>query len=66
MKKLIAKIRRFHNDENGMEFIEVAAIVVGAIALAAAIFILMKNLGDKVSTVDVSIPQADFSFSNTP
>jgi len=65
VKKLVAKFKRFQNDQNGMEFIEVAAIVIGAIALAAAIYVLMKNVGDSVSGVSVSIPAADFSYSNS-
>ena len=48
MRKTVERFRRFLSDDNGMEFIQVAAIVVGAIALAGAIYILMRNVGNAV------------------
>ena len=41
-----------------MEFIQVAAIVVGAIALAAAVYVLMNNVGNTVIDVgkELDIP----------
>ena len=67
MKKLVAKFKRFQNDQEGMEFIEVAAIVIGAIALAAAIYVLMKKVGDAVSGQTVTIPtDTGMSYGSTP
>ena len=67
MKKLIRKLKSFMNDEQGMEFIEVAGIIIGAIALVGAIFVLMNNFGNAVKSVPISIPtDAGFTFSVQP
>jgi len=58
MKRIAKRLKRFLNDDNGMEFIQVAAIVVGAIALAAAVYVLMNNVGNTVIDVgkELDIP----------
>ena len=61
MKKLIARFKRFSNDNEGMEFIQVAIIILGVIIAAAGMYALYKTVSDALSNMSVSIPSADFS-----
>ena len=55
MKKFI----RFLRDDEGMEFIQVAVIVLGTIALAAAFYALVKSVGDNIKATGTTIPDYD-------
>ena len=51
MNKMRNKIKSFICDENGMEFIQVVGIIIGAIALVGAVYILMQRVGNEIVTV---------------
>lgn len=58
MKGIKNHIKRFIKNEDGMEFIQVAVIVLAVIALAAAAYVLYQNVGNSIKGVDTSIPAA--------
>lgn len=58
MKALKRKFRRFMSDDNGMEFIQVAVIILAAIALAGAAYVMYTHVADALKKTPVSIPSA--------
>ena len=61
MKKLIARFKRFSNDNDGMEFIQVAIIILGVIIAAAGMYALYTTVKTSLTNMQVTIPSADFS-----
>lgn len=55
MKSLVARFKKFKNDEGGMEFIQVAAIALLAIALIAAIVILGNNISTAITNAGTTV-----------
>lgn len=57
MKALKRKFRRFMSDDNGMEFIQVAVIILAALALAGAAYVMYTHVADALKDTTVSIPK---------
>lgn len=51
MKNIRARVKSFLKDDNGMEFIQVAVIVVAVLMLAAAAYYLYTQAGVKINEV---------------
>lgn len=66
MKKLIARFKRFSNDNEGMEFIQVAIIILGVIIAAAGMYALYKTVSDALTGMTVTIPNAAIPGPNDP
>ncbi len=49
MKKLAEKFRRFIKNEEGAEFLEVAAIIIGAVVVVAIIVAVYSAIQNKVN-----------------
>ncbi len=59
MKTLKAKFRRFVKNEDGMEFMQVAVIVLGAILLIAAIWLIYEQIEGQLSVIPQQIDLAN-------
>ncbi len=59
MKKLVNKIKRFKNDENGMEFIQVGVIVLGVMLLVAAVWLIYNKINSELVEVPSQIHLTD-------
>ncbi len=55
MKNLMKRIKAFINDEDGMEFIQVAVIIVAVGILAIAVYNLYVSTGSKISEASEKI-----------
>lgn len=51
MKKLASKFHRFVHDEDGMEFIQVAVIVLGVMVLVAAAWAIYNRVNEEMGKV---------------
>ena len=51
MNALKARFKRFVHNEGGMEFMQVAVIVLGAILLIAAIWAIYNTINNQISTI---------------
>ena len=51
MKTLKAKFRRFVKNEDGMEFMQVAVIVLGAILLVAAVWLIYNKVNTELQKI---------------
>lgn len=63
MKKLAEKFRRFVKDEDGAEFLEVAAIIIGAVVVVAVIVVVYNAIQAKVN-VSTQVNDMHFPASN--
>jgi hypothetical protein len=59
MKKLIARFKRFSDDNEGMEFIQVAIIILGVIIAAAGMYALYRTVAGALENMQVTIPNAN-------
>ena len=55
MKNLMNRIKAFIHDEDGMEFIQVAVIIVAVGVLAVIVYQLYKSTGEKIKVASEKI-----------
>lgn len=65
MKTVMNKLRRFIKNEDGAEVLEVAAIVVGAIAVVAIIAAIYSAVATKAGSVKTDITNLNFKDTST-
>ena len=58
MKSLKRRFQKFVGDENGMEFIQVAVIVLAVVAIAAIIWLMYDAVKQGVQDAADAVPDA--------